>query len=282
MKKVLLASTALALSAGSLSAAEMNWSGSAGAGVGQTANTELEVWSGIDINVSASTTTDSGITLSVSEDWGGGELADYDDDYAIEAQTSDLDTPTLTIGVGGTTITLENQAIDDLYDDSQNGDIGIASTVGSLGISVVMDTDAAAGEASLSYSLSGSMGAIGLSLVGTDANDNGNEATKIAASYGAGDLTYGASIDDNGAADDVTEVTVAYKTGDLSVSFAADDADDWSMSVGYNVSGISINYATDKAEEWEANASYDLGGGATFKAAVNHAEYLAAGMQFSF
>jgi len=281
MKKVLLASTALALSAG-YAAAEMSMSGSAGAGVGQTANTELEVWSGIDINVSASTTTDSGITLSVSEDWGGGELADYDDDYAIEAQTSDLDTPTLTIGVGGTTITLENQAIDDLYDDSQNGDIGIASTVGSLGISVVMDTDAAAGEASLSYSLSGSMGAIGLSLVGTDANDNGNEATKISASYGAGDLTYGASIDDNGAADDVTEVTVAYKTGDLSVSFAADDADDWSMSVGYNVSGISINYATDKAEEWEANASYDLGGGATFKAAVNHAEYLAAGMQFSF
>ena len=281
MKKVLLATSALALSAG-FASAEVSWSGSAGAGVGQTAGTELEVWSGIDLNVAASTTTDSGMSLSVSEDFGGGSLADYDDDYAIEAQTSDLDTPTLTIGLGGSTITLENQAIDDLYDDSQNGDIGVSSTVGGLTIGLVMDTDAAAGEPGMSYSLGGSMGAIGLSLIGTDGDDAGNEASKLKATYAAGDITTTVQIDDKGAADDVTEASIAYTTGDLKVTFTADDADDWSADIGYSAAGLSVNYHTGKDEKWEANASYDLGGGATFKAAVNEAEYLAAGMQFSF
>jgi len=281
MKKVLLATTALALSAG-FASAEVSWSGSAGAGVGQTADTELEVWSGIDLNVAASTTTDNGMTLSVSEDFGGGSLADYDDDYAIEAQTSDLDTPTLTIGLGGSTITLENQAIDDLYDDTQNGDIGLSSTVGGLSIGLTLDTDAAANEPGMSYSLGGSMGAIGLSLIGTDADDNGSEASKLKATYTAGDITTTVQIDDKGNLDDVTEASIAYTTGDLKVTFTADDADDWSADIGYTAAGLSINYHTGKDEKWEANASYDLGGGATFKAAVNEAEYLAAGMQFSF
>ena len=282
MKKVLLATSALALSAGLASAEGVSWSGSAGAGVGQTASTELEVWSGIDLNMAASTTTDNGIALSISEDFGGGELADYDDDYAIEAQTSDLDTPTLTIGLGGSTITMENQAIDDLYDDTQNGDIGLSSTVGGLSIGLVMDTDAAANKPGMSYSLGGSMGAIGLSLIGTEADDNGSEATKLKATYAAGDISTSVEIDDKGALDDVTEASIAYTTGALKVTFTADDADDWSADIGYTAAGLSINYHTGKDEKWEANASYDLGGGATFKAAVNEAEYMAAGMQFSF
>jgi outer membrane protein OmpU len=282
MKKVLLATTALALSAGFASAEGVSWSGSAGAGVGQTASTELEVWSGIDLNVAASTTTDSGIALSISEDFGGGELADYDDDYAIEAQTSDLDTPTLSIGINSTTITLEQQAIDDLYDDTQNGDIGISSTIGTVSVGIVLDTDAAAGEAGMSYSLGGAMGGLGLSLVGTDGDDNGDDATSLTASYDAGDISVSVNVDDKGASDDVTEATVGYTTGAMNVSFSADSADDWSATIGYVAGGLSVNYDTGKDEEWSANMSYDLGGGASFKAAVDHAEYMAAGMQFSF
>ena len=90
------------------------------------------------------------------------------------------------------------------------------------------------------------------------------------------------TVDDKGALDDVTEASIGYTTGALSVTFTADDADDWSADIGYTAAGLSINYHTGKDEKWEANASYDLGGGATFKAAVNEAEYMAAGMQFSF
>ena len=282
MKKVLLATTALALSAGFASAEGVSWSGSAGAGVGQTAGTELEVWSGVDLNMAVSATTDSGIALSISEDFGGGKLADYDDDYAIETQSSDLDTPTLTIGINATQITMSNQAIDDLYDDSQNGDIGIASTVGTLSVGLVIDTDAAANKPGMSYSLGGAMGAVGLSLAGTDGDDNGDEATSLTASYDAGDVSVSVNIDDKGAGDDVTEATLGYTTGAMTVSFSADDADDWSASLGYSAGGLTVSYATGKDEEWDANMSYDLGGGASFKAAVDHSEYMAAGMQFSF
>jgi outer membrane protein OmpU len=80
-----------------------------------------EVFSGIDLNVSASVTTDNGLTITVADDFGGGMIADYDDDYAVEAQTSDLDTPGITISGGGLSLTVDNQAIDDRYDDSQNG-----------------------------------------------------------------------------------------------------------------------------------------------------------------
>jgi hypothetical protein len=59
-----------------------------------------EVFSGIDLNVSASVTTQNGITITVADDFGGGMIADYDDDYAVEAQTSDLDTPGVTISGG--------------------------------------------------------------------------------------------------------------------------------------------------------------------------------------
>ena len=71
MKHVLLATTALAMTA-SFAAAEVSLSGTAGAGtisvakVG-TGNTtaKSQVWSGIDLNVGASVTTDSGVTISV-------------------------------------------------------------------------------------------------------------------------------------------------------------------------------------------------------------------------
>ena len=103
MKKVLFATTALVLTAG-VASAEVTFSGSAGAGVAKTKGTDMEVWSGIGLDVAASATTDSGMTVSVAEDFGGGSLADYDDDYAIEPQTSDLDTPTIVVSMGATTI----------------------------------------------------------------------------------------------------------------------------------------------------------------------------------
>ena len=108
MKNVLLATTALTMTA-SLAAAEVSLSGRAGAGVANTdgagtnglaATVESEVWSGIDLNVSASVTTDSGVTVSVADDFGGGKLPDYAD-KELDAQTSDLDTPSVTVAVGG-------------------------------------------------------------------------------------------------------------------------------------------------------------------------------------
>src|SRR6056300_629387 len=136
MKKVLFATTALVLTAG-VASAEVTFSGTAGAGVSSTADTDMTVWSGIDLNVSASATTDSGMTVTVADDFGGGSLADYDDDYAIEAQTSDLDAPAVTVVSGGVTVVLDNDAIDHLDSDESGGDMSISAAMGDATISVV-------------------------------------------------------------------------------------------------------------------------------------------------
>src|SRR6056300_1235607 len=243
MKNVLFATTALVLTAG-VASAEVTFSGAAGAGVSQTKGADMTVWSGIDLNVAASATTDSGMTVSISEDFGGGQMADYDDDYAIEDRTSDLDTPTITIAMGGTTVTLEEEAIDDLYDDTQQGDIGVSTSFGDATVAFVLDTrsdetdtDATTGvttdDAQYSYSLGYTVVGVALSLTGTDSDDNGNAAMKVGASYTMGNITVGVTSDDNGqnGNDRVNEVTASYVAGPatISVAAAADD-DSWSAS----------------------------------------------------
>lgn len=281
MKKVLFATTALVMTAG-VASAEVTFSGAAGAGIAQTAGTNMEVWSGIDLNVAASATTDSGITVSVAEDFGGGQLADYDDDYAIEDQTSDLDTPTIVITAGATTISLENQEIDDLYDDDQNGDIGIATSFGDATVALTLDTDAAAGAPDYSYSLGYTVAGVALSLTGTDADANGNDAMEIGASYTMGNITVGLTSDDNGGGTRVNDLTVTYVAGPATITVSADDNDDWEASVAYTAGAMSVYFGTDESDAWEANVSYDLGGGVSLNAATNEAEYVAAGINFSF
>jgi outer membrane protein OmpU len=319
MKNILLTTTALAMTAG-VAAAEVSFSGSAGAGVSsndgaQTGsaynNNDTNVWSGIDLNVSASVTTDGGMTISVGDDFGGGALADWDDDYRIEAQTSDLDTPGVTIATGTTTITLDNQAIDDLYDDTQNGDIGVATSVAGMSIGLTLDTSATAQVAattaianalgtatgttgaaataiqyanpSFSYQISMPMAGFTLTAVGTDADDSGESANKITAAYAMGDMTLTVSTDDNGVLDSINKLGVATTVGSASLSISADDNDDWDFSVGYTEGSVTMNVATDEASAWETKVMVDLGGGAAFRVSGTDADdFIAAGVTFSF
>jgi len=294
MKNVLFATTALVLTAG-VASAEVTFSGAAGAGVSQTKGADMTVWSGIDLNVAASATTDSGMTVSVGEDFGGGQLADYNDDYAIEDQTSDLDTPTITIAMGSTTITLEEEAIDDLYDDTQQGDIGVSTSFGDATVAFVLDTrsdetdtDATTGvttdDAQYSYSLGYTMSGVSVSLTGTEADDNGNAAMVVGASYTMGNITVGVTSDDNGQNGNtrVNDLTVTYVAGPATISVSADDNDDWEASVAYTAGAASVYFGTDESDAWEANVSYDLGGGVSLNAATNEAEYVAAGINFTF
>jgi outer membrane protein OmpU len=282
MKNILLTTTAMVMTAG-VAAADVSFSGAAGAGISSTGTTNTAVWSGIDLNVSASVTTDSGMTISVGEDFGGGSLADWDDDYAIEDQTSDFDQPTVKIAFGSTTISLEDGAIDDLYDDDQSGDVGISTTVGGASVGMTLDTDAAAGAPSFSYNLAMPLGGLSLSANGTDADGAGNAANELAASYAMGDMTLTLSTDDKGSADSINKLKVATNVGGAAVSVSADDNDDWDLSVGYSEGSISLNVSTDENAAWETNVSVDLGGGAAFRVSATDAdEFVAAGVTFSF
>jgi outer membrane protein OmpU len=290
MKHVLLATTALAMTA-SFAAAEVSLSGRAGAGSisgdtaggdGMAAGVTSEIWSGIDLNVSASVTTDSGVTVSVADDFGGGKLPDYAD-KELDDQTSDLDTPAVSVAFGGTTVKFDNQAIDDRYDNSQNGDIAIDTTVGGATIGITFDTDAAADNATTSYAIGYTMGDITLSVIGTDADDSDNSAMVWSASWAMNsDITLSLESDNMGAGDDVTTGTVAYKMGDLALSLSADDNDDWNASATYTAGALSVTYATDEESAWEADVSYAMGSGVALKASSDNTNTSIIGIDFTF
>ena len=274
MKNVLFATTALVLTAG-VASAEVTFSGSAGAGVTSSAGTDMRVWSGIDLNVAASATTDSGMTVSVAEDFGGGELIDWDDDYAVDAQGSDLDQPAVTIVSGGVTIVLDDNEVDHLDNDAVAGDMSVSAAMGDATIAVVLDVDQSSGT-DFSWSLGYSMGQIGLSASGQDDSSN------FGATYTMGDVVLGVSTDDDGAGTTTNEVTLDYTAGAMTLGLAADDQDAWSVSVGYTAGAMSVNFGTDQDNAWDMNASYDLGGGVTARASINEAEFMAAGINFAF
>jgi len=300
MKHVLLATTALAMTA-SFAAAEVSLSGRAAAGsvssdtagaAGMAATVKSEVYSGVDINISASVTTDSGVTVTVADDIGGGKLPDYAD-KELDTQTPDIGTPTVSVAFGGTTVKFDNQAIDDRYDNSQNGDIAIDTTVGGASIGITFDTDAGTHDgnedgtttknATTSYSLGYSMGDITLNVTGTDADDSGNAAMVWSASWAMNsDMTLSIKSDNEGAGDDVTTGTVAYKMGDLALSLSADDNDDWNASATYTAGALSVTYATDEESAWEADVSYAMGSGVALKASSDSTNTSIIGIDFTF
>jgi len=295
MKHVLLATTALAMTA-SFASAEVNFSGKANAGFSNTTTAGVETndaSSGIDLNVSASVTTDTGVTITVSDDFGGGDLIDWNDDYAVEPQGSDLDQPTVTIAMGGSSLTIDPDEVDDLYDDSQAGDAQVSTSVMGFSIDYVMsnntdDDGNAEGTTTTgtnSYKISYSAGAVSFSIAGTDSGDAGeNEAMKWSASYAMGDMTLGLEMNNNGDLDDTTKGSISYAMGNgLSVSLSADDNDDWDASVSWSQGGITVSYATDEDSQFEAHATYDLGGGAKIFAATTEAnDFSALGIEFTF
>jgi hypothetical protein len=293
MKHVLLATTALAMTASfaSFAAADVSFSGRAGAGSisgdtaggdGMATGVSSEIWSGIDLNVSASVTTDSGVTVTVADDFGGGKLPDYAD-KELDPQTSDLDTPAVSVAFGGTTVTFDNQAIDDRYDNSQNGDIALDTTVGGATIGITFDTDADDNEATTSYSIGYTMGDIKLSATGTDSNDNDEAAMVWSAAWTMNsDITLTLESDNNGSEDDVTTGTIAYTMGALALSLSADDNNDWDASATYTAGALSVTYATDEESAWEADASYDMGSGVSLKASSDNTNTSIIGVEFTF
>jgi outer membrane protein OmpU len=290
MKKILLATTALTLSAG-MAAAEIKFSSVAGAGYASNGTTD-EIWSGIDINISGSVTTDGGMTISVADDIGGGKLIDWDDDYEVDTQGTAIGTPAVTVAYGGMSLKFDADAVDDLYDDDQDGDIGFAGTFGNLSVGATLDTkpdqDLEDEEGNLtpipsfSYSLKGSFEGVGLAIVGTDANDDGDAAAKVTATMSVSGVDLSVKADNKGAGDTVTTVGAAFESNGMALSLSADNNNDWDVGLGYTMGSLAVNFATDEASAWEANATYDLGGGASFKASANADDFLAAGVIFKF
>ena len=276
MKKVLLATSALTLSAG-FASADVSMSGSGGAGVFGANGADLSVYSGVDLGFSLSGASDSGMTFSASLDMGGGQTLDVGD---FELDTQDMgtdDNVAVTIGVSGLTIELSQDGVDDLYDDDIAGDIGISGAMGDLTYSIVTGLEDAD---PTSLSIGYSAGAISGSVATSDEGD----ASNVTVSYAMGDITISAESDTDRAGADTSSVTVTYAMAD-GMSVSLENSEDVNtLGVSYSSGAVSVAVEADDAtdESWEATMAYDLGGGATFNLGTNDDETTFAGVGFSF
>ena len=276
MKKVLLATSALTLSAG-FASADVSMSGTGGAGVFGAAGADLSVYSGVDLGFALSGASDNGMTFSASLDMGGGQTLDVGD---FELDTQDMgtdDNVAIDIGVAGVTITLSQNGVDDLYDDDIAADIGISGAMGDLTYSVVTGLEDAD---PTSLSVGYSAGAISGSVVTSDEGD----ASTVTVSYAMGDITVSAEADTDRAGADTSSVTISYAMSDGMTVSLENSEDVNEVSVAYSSGAISVGVTADDAatESWEATMAYDLGGGATFNLGTNQDETTFAGVGFSF
>jgi|TARA_B100001939_G_scaffold104029_1_gene89966 outer membrane protein OmpU len=276
MKKVLLATSALTLSAG-FASADVSMSGTGGAGVFGANGADLSVYSGVDLGFALSGASDNGMTFSASLDMGGGQTLDVGD---FELDTQDMgtdDNVSVAIGVSGVTITLSQDGVDDLYDDDIAGDIGVSGAMGDLTYSVVTGLEDAD---PTSLSIGYSAGAISGSVATSDEGD----ASTVTVSYAMGDITVSAESDTDRTGADTSSITISYAMSDGMTISLENSEDVNEVSVSYASGAISVGLTADDAatESWEATMAYDLGGGATFNLGTNQDETTFAGVGFSF
>jgi outer membrane protein OmpU len=278
MKKVLLATSALTLSAG-FASADVSMSGTGGAGVFGDKGADLSVYSGVDLGFAITGSSESGLEFSAALDMGAGRTLDVGD-FELDSQTMDTDDPnniTVTVVAGGVTVTVGQNNIDDLYDDDIAGDIGIAGAMGDLTYNIVTGLEDAD---PTSLSIGYSAGAISGSVATSDEGD----ASTVSVSYAMGDITVSAESDTDRTGADTSTVTLSYAMSDGMTVTVEESEGVIEASVAYSSGAVSVGVSANDAtaEEWEATMAYDLGGGATFNLGTNQDETTFAGVGFSF
>ena len=289
MKKVLLTTTALVMTAG-VASAEISMSGTAHTAMVATTTANAVVVTGADLNFALSGASDNGITLSTSIDMGAGSTVDYDDDFALDTQDMGTDAnPAVTIGYAGYTIVMDNEGVDDAYDDADanHKDISLAGSTGGVDFSVQIDTDDNKASASVGATVGGVAVTYAMSNEADAAGGN-----SLSASYDMGDATLTASSDDNGTEKTTNKVGVTYAMDAVTLSYTLANTneegwEDYDVSVGYEAGAMSATYATDEEGVNSLVAEYDLGGGVTFFASTKNDKdgnnvQQAAGLSFTF
>ena len=256
------------------------------------------VYSGIDIDIKASTTTDNGMTITATTDMGAGSLLDAAD-RELDAQGADLAAPEVKIVYNGVTVELESEGVQDYYDgDLSNYDIGISGSMGVLSYGLALETNRNEGvdngldsdwSAMAKYSADG----ITATVVTNEVN-GAEDRTSVSVAYAMGDLTVTAANNNMGAAKDIAKLTVAYTAGPATITVAAANDKDhaantnkskrgsYDVTVKYVTGAYTINATTNESDAWNANVAYDLGGGATMTVGADSTDTSFAGVSFAF
>ena len=299
MKKVLLTTTALVMTAG-VAAAEVSISGKTQINVTATGNGDNVLNTHLDMNMAVSGSYDNGMTMSTSVGIDLGREADYNDDFQLDAAEAGAQTsaPSMTIGYAGYTITADGEGLDNLYDDGNtSGNLGIAGSMG--GIDFALTTNIDGGDSVNSYKLGYAMGDVTATVTGTNDHTAASvDATKIVVAYAMGDTTLTYTSDDaDDTADAISKIGVSTKIDALTLTYVAasngtagsDIGDDWDATIAYSAGALGASYTLDEDDRGRLVVDYDLGGGASAFATMQagaandgSGDFTAMGINFKF
>jgi len=234
MKNILLASTALIVSAG-FAAADTAMSASAkltygNYGTGTAAGAADQ---------SFSSEADVDITMT-----GGGDTVSYT--AALELDEGGNAAAALTLSTSGVTLTYDANDIGDITstgadgEDDNEGDIKISYAGGGFTASYAADLDddvAAVDAVASSVNTDGTLDLGSAAVAGYT-----NLGYVVNLGYAEGDVTLGLETDGS-----TSEVTVGYTMGDIAFAANADNASTWDVSVAYTLGDSTITVATDEA-----------------------------------
>ena len=226
---------------------------------------------------------------------GSGNKIDYNDDDVLEAQGAAVTDADVAVSYAGWTVTVDQAGIDNLFDDGDGSqDIQISGSIAGWSVAMTSDQEGSTS----SYKVGGNVGGVALTLTGTDNDDNGGDATKIAASYAMGNgLTLKGSVEDESKADgseDEQTVGFSYAMDALTIGYTtikpgSDGSlgDEWDASVKYSAGGMVASFALDEADATTIIVDYALGGGASAFAAMHDkagtaSDLTTVGLNFAF
>jgi len=290
MKKILLTTTALVMTAG-VAAADVTFSGSAELTYGN--------WGTSNANGNTATketwgaTTDLGVSMS-GEASGVAYTAGLTIDETVTGAAEDI-SGAITLSASGLSLSYEKGGELDAGESADDtGDLKIAYAGSGVTLGYVENVDTGANKIDLGYTMGDFT--VTYSTNTTDKTSSGAQVNTIGATFKAGDLTVAVSGND-GAIDPATKATwdasVGYVIGASTVTLATDETaksaisvatslndvtlsakakeGDNELSVGYTMGDITVSYVYDEGADGDAendgddaqtivSISYDLGG----------------------
>ncbi|MEM6384915.1 MAG: porin [Pseudomonadota bacterium] len=269
MKKVLLASTALVMSAG-IAAADVSVGGDGRMGLISTDGSDLGFTSRIRISFAASGETDAGLAFG-----GSVRVDNYEDDQA----TGGTEGSVFVEGTFGK-ITMGDVS------GAPEAAVGDLSGVGLTGLGDFNELTYLSNSDRPAARWDYTSGDLGLHVSADNPGPAGDQAYGLAVTYSVGDIALGVGLESTDAADHIV-AGVSAGFGDATVKVAYGNADD----IDFEQMGISLDYVTgpttltafwinkeitgvSDVDSYGIGVAYDLGGGASLKAGVADSDSL--------
>jgi outer membrane protein OmpU len=224
MKKVLLATSALVLTAG-VASADIALSGYASAGVTSTEG-DSALGSFLRLNVNAAVETDSGIGLSV--------FARLVEQNGVNADANTAGAAEAAGGLNRTKITMTSGGLSMAIGATNGAMTAMGRQIACFGFDDggICYHNAQAGQLS-----------------------DGTNTDNVLVTMNAGDFTVGVSSNGDGS---TTEIGASFVAGGVSVGVAMDNDDRWAAKLGYTVGGVALGLGTNDASDLVLTAGYDV------------------------